>query len=302
MSHELNRVVLGITVIVCTGDIARAELAPTEPDPMATAKLAATTLRLSPSYDFAHVRYTTSSDAEVNTWDLQLKGAQPVATGRGYGVAMIAAYRLTQIDPPAMYRDDTLTLHRFEAGLGGGGMLAPGWSLRGFVSAAYASDLEDAAWNALSVTATSDVLYVLGPSDALTGGLLFISNLDPFPVLPTLGWVHQREGSPFRVELTLPLSARAQYQITPRIRGAAGFELIADSWRQRAAQNSVEVRRFGGATFGELELSASRQVRIQLRAGVQVTSYTLASEMAGVTSDEPTRAGGFGQIAVLLVP
>lgn len=121
-------------------------------------------------------------------------------------------------------------------------------------------------------------------------------------MLPTLGWVHQREGSPFRVEIALPLSARAAYQLSPRIRGATGVELIADNWVQRSGSRNVDVRRFGGSTFGELELTATQMVRIQLRGGMQLTSYTLPSEMAGVTRDGPTRAGGFVQLGVLLVP
>lgn len=179
MSHESKRVcdrrslaLCAIAAVVGTGTLAQADVPQSSttagPDAATAAvvadELVATTVRLSPRYDFAHVLYGASGDGDVGAWDVEAQAAQPVAVGRGYGVALIAGYHLTQLLPEAT--NDTFALHRFEASLGGGGMLAPGWSLRGFLGAAYASDLEDASWKAMSATASSDVLHVVGPSDA----------------------------------------------------------------------------------------------------------------------------------------
>ena len=257
--------------------------------------------RLSPRSDAVLASYTATRGAELTTWDVRVKAGVPVVRGDGYGAGLLAGYGATGLDLAMAGRDEHLTLHRFEATLGGGAGVAPGWSLRGSFGVAQSSDLQDATWSAMQLTSSAMVHRVLGPSDAVIAGLVYTSSAEFLPVLPILGYVHQREGSPFRFDAFLPHHVRAEYELGRRVRGALGIETGGNTWVIQAAQAQLRARRAGGSLFGELELAATELVRFQARAGLSVDRYTLPVQLGG-SDDPPLRAAAFAQLAVVLVP
>jgi hypothetical protein len=267
-----------------------AELAHAEP---ATAVPASR--RLSPRSDAVAASYTATHRAELSTRDLRLKAAAPLVRGDGYGVALLVGYGATQLDVGS--DDQHLVFHRFETTLGGGAALAPGWSLRGSLGAAYASDLQAATWEALQTTSSAMLHRVLGPADAVLVGVIYTSTAELYPVLPMIGYVHQREGSPLRFDVFLPRHVRAEYELGSRLRSALGIEVVGNTWVVQMARNESRARRAGGAVFAELQLAATRLVRIEARLGMSVDRYTLPA-----MGDGSLHAAAVGQLAVIIAP
>jgi hypothetical protein len=229
-----------------------------------------------------------------------MRAAAPLVRGDGYGSALLLGYGATQLDVGP--GDHDFTLHRFEATLAGGGALAPGWSLRGSVGAAYASDLHVATWSALQVTSAAMVHHVLGPSDAVVVGIVYTSTSELYPVLPIIGYVHQREGSALRFDVLLPHHVRAEYELGPQLRAALGIEVVGNTWVVHPAAIELRARRAGGASFGELRLAVSELVCLEARVGVSVDRYTLPAMTGSTTVDQPLRAAAFAQLAVIVAP
>jgi hypothetical protein len=271
-------------------------LAHAEPAPVPAGR------RLSPRTDPVMASYSATRGAEISTQDLRLRAAAPLVRGDGYGIALLLGYGATQLDVGLALLDERLVFHRFESTIGGGAALAPGWSLRGSAGAAYASDLQTATWGALQLTTSVMVHRVLGPADAVIAGVVYTSTSELFPVLPLLGYVHQREGSPLRFDVFLPHHARAEYGLSPRLRGALGLEVVGNTWIIQPARTELHARRAGGAVFGELQLAATQLVRFEARAGVSVDRYTLPTMAGGATVDQPLRAAAFARLAVILAP
>ncbi|HEU4726583.1 MAG TPA: hypothetical protein VFT22_01795 [Kofleriaceae bacterium] len=286
------RALVILALVAQAGGLARAQ--PAGPVPASR--------RLSPRSDAVAASYSASHRDELTTRDLRLRGAAPLVRGDGYGVAVLLGYGATQLDVALPGLDEQLVLHRFEATLGGGAALAPGWSLRGSLGAAYSSDLAAATWDALQVTSSLMVHRVLGPSDAVIAGIIYSSAAELYPVLPSLGYVHQREGSPLRFDVFLPRHARAEYELSPRLRSALGVEVVGNTWVVQMGRTELNARRAGGAAFGELQIAATQLVRLEARLGVSVTHYTLPVMTDGSTRDQPLRAAAFGQLAVIVVP
>ncbi len=259
-------------------------------------------MRLSPRVDAVLVSYMTTLSGDIATRDVIGKAAAPLVRGNGYGVALLGGYAGTHLDTRMSEGDSHLRVHRFEATLGGGGGLAPGWSLRGSLGVAHASDLEAFRWNSLQATLSGSVHHVLGPSDAVVVGLVYTSTAEFFPVLPLIGYVHQRERSPFRLDVFLPRHARVQYALAPRVRGALGIEALGTTWNIHTARGTLDAKRGAGATFAELEFGVTPLIYLQARAGVLVAKYTLPAEQDGVTLERGLRAAGFAQLAVVLAP
>lgn len=262
--------------------------------------------RLAPRNDAMLLSITRTSNGDVVATDLRVKAGVPVFRSARGGAALTLGYTATHLELPMAEPAPDLTLHRFEATLGGGGGFAPDWSLRGALGVAYASDLVSATSRAVTATATASVQRVLGPSDAVSAGLVYLSRSDLFPVLPALGYVHQREGSPLRIDILLPRYARAEYRFAPRATAALGVEFIAGRWAIESKIASqiaeLEVKRLGGVGFAELELQASELVRFQARLGLAFTRYTLPAETAGTTHDGSAQLGGVAQLGVVVVP
>src|SRR5262249_32278219 len=149
---------------------------------------------------------------------LAVKDAVPLVHGAGYGIALLAGYQATWLDAAVPGGDAHLRLHRFEATLAGGGSVAPGWSLAGSFGGAHASDLKQVTWARLQLTTSLTINHELGPSDAVVVGGIYSSTGELSPVLPALGYVHQRRGAPLRIDVLLPHHARVQYAVTPRLR------------------------------------------------------------------------------------
>lgn len=261
--------------------------------------------RLSPRNDAVIASVSATHNGELDTRDLRLKAAAPLVRGDGYGIAMLVGYGATHLDLSTAEGEQHLALHRFDATVAGGAGLAPGWSLRGSLGAAHSSDLQDATWRAVQVTSAAMVHRVLGPSDGLLVGLVYSSAAELFPVLPIVGYVHQREGSPYRFDVFLPRHARAEYELRPWLRGALGVEVIGNNWLVHRADAEVRARRAGGSVFGELQLAATQLLRVEARLGLSVDQYTLPASPAAMgnadmTIDRPLRAAGFAQLAVMI--
>jgi len=143
---------------------------------------------------------------------------------------------------------------------------------------------------------------VLGPSDAVIGGVIYTSSAEFLPVLPILGFVHQREGSLFRFDVFLPRHVRASYELTPRVHGALGIETAGNTWVVQMAQAERRARRAGGSIFAELELGATRIVQVQVRLGMSVDRYTFPAQPGGEPREQPLRAAAFAQLAVVIAP
>lgn len=284
---------LAVVVLVCAGGAAGAE--PSQPPPEPSGR------KLSPRSDAVLASYTATRDADLATWDLRLKAGAPLVRGDGFGVALLADYAATHLALDMPEGDEELTLHRFEATLGGGAGIAPGWSLRGSFGVNYGTDLQRATTDALRVTASAMAHHVLGPSDAVLAGAVYTQADEILPVLPLLGYVHQRDGSPLRIDVFLPHHARAEYALWPRVRGAFGLETFGSTWLLQMAQSQMRARRAGGSLFGELELLATSLVRVQARLGLTVARYTLPAP-DGTPRDFPLRAAGFAQLAIVVEP
>jgi len=287
---------LVLGVIVCTS-VARAETE-TETEAHATVSPGQ---KLSPRTDIVMASYSASHNARLDVRDLRLKAAAPVIMGDGFGVALMTGYDSTQLDN-AIAANDHLTLHCFEAMLGGGVGLAPNWSLRGSVGFSYSSDLQESTWSAVKNTSSAMVHHVIGPSDALVAGLVYTSTSDMSPVLPLLGYVHQRDGSPFRLDIFLPHHVRAEYEFRSRLRGAIGVEASGNTWVLQRAKTEFSARREGGAAFGEFQVGLTAMVHLEARAGMSMDRYTIPMQPDGVPLKQPMRASAFGQLSVVVAP
>jgi hypothetical protein len=248
------------------------------------------------------VSYAATHNADLTTGDLRLKAAAPLVRGDAFGIALLAGYGLTHLDLATEALDRQLTLHRFEGTLGGGVGLAPGWSLRGSFAIAHASDLRDTTWSALQVTSSAMVHRVIGPSDAVIAGAVYTSSAEFLPLLPILGYVHQREGSPLRVDVFLPHHARVEYELRPRLRTALGVETAGNTWIVHSGSSELRARRAGGAVFGEIQLGATRLVTFEARVGLSVDRYTFPTELDGGLRNHGLRAAGIAQLAVVIAP
>lgn len=281
-----------LALVAYAGGLARAE-----PDTEVPASR-----RLSPRSDAIGASYTVTYRPELSTGDLRLRAAAPLVRGDGYGMALLAGYGATQLDVDLDELHEHLVFHRFEATLGGGAGLAPGWSLRGSLGAAYSSDLRAATWGALQVTSSAMVHRVLGAADAFLAGVIYSSAGELYPVLPAIGYVHQRAGSPLRIDVFLPHHARAEVALGPRLRSALGIEVVGDTWVAQGAAVALRSRRAGGAVFGELQVAVTGLVRLEARVGLSVDRYVLPVMADGSTVEQPLRAAAFVQTAVILVP
>lgn len=260
--------------------------------------------RLSPRNDAVLASLATIHNDAYSVSDLRLKAAAPIARGEHYGVALMLNYDATRIEMPDMPVGDHLTLHKFEAMLGGGTAVATDWSLRGSFGVSHSSDLVDSTWQAVAVTSSAMLHHVVSPSDAIVFGVAYTSTSTFFPVLPLLGYVHQRAGSPFRLDIFLPHHARAEYMLSRRLRGALGLEAAGDTWTVHLARAHGEqlATREGGATFAELSFAATDLIHIEARAGVSVDRYALPRPMDDVVEDQPLRAASFAQLLVVVAP
>jgi hypothetical protein len=266
--------------------------------------------RLSPRNDMIAASYATTHTDEVTTRDFRLRVAAPLVRGDGYGGALMLGYGATHLEIGLDQLDEEIALHRFEAGFAGGGGLAPGWSLRAALTAAYSSDLQQATWSAVQGTAAVMVQHVLGPSDALVIGAAYSSVGELYPVLPILGYVHQRVGSPLRLDVFLPRYARVEYALSALLTGAIGLETSGNTWIVEGPRGEVQAKRAGGAAFGALQVAATRLLRFEARLGVSVeretlpvTSSAAMGPMATMTTiDQPLHAAAFAQLLLSVVP
>lgn len=256
--------------------------------------------RLSPRADGVMAAYAASYDGELTTRDLRLKGGVPLLRGDGYGVGLLLGYGATHLDVATDERHDGFELHRFEATLGGGATLAPGRSLRASIGTAYASDLHAGTWDALQLTSSAMVHWVLGEDDAVLIGAVYTSTAEFLPVLPVIGYVHQHDGSRFRFEMFLPRHIRAEYELHPCVRGALGIETLGNTWR--LTMQSARVRRAGGSLFGEVAFPMTSRMRLEARVGLAVARYEVPAAASGAMLDDSLRPAGFAQLALLLVP
>lgn len=258
--------------------------------------------RLSPRSDAALASFTATRNGALAARDLRLKAGAPIVRGDGYGAGLLVGYGSTHLDIAMAGLDRELALHRFDVTLGGGAGFAPGWSLRGSVGVSHGSDLHDTDWTDLQLTSSASVHHVLGDSDAIVVGVVYTSSAELLPVLPMLGYVHHRDGSRFRLDVFLPRHARGEYALRHWARVALGVEAMGDTWNLQVAGAERHVRRAGGSVFGELQLLATAMIRVQARAGLSVESYTVPSAPDGAVREQPLRAAGIAQLAVLIAP
>jgi hypothetical protein len=256
--------------------------------------------RLSPRSDGALASFTATRNGAITARDLRLKAGAPIVRGDGYGAGILVGYGSTHLDIAMANLDRELGLHRFDVTLGGGASLAPGWSLRGSVGVSHGSDLHDADWTDLQLTSSMMVHHVLGPSDAIVAGVAYTSSAELLPVLPILGYVHQRDGSRFRLDVFLPRHVRGEYALRRWVHVALGVETMGDTWILQMAGGEQRLRRAGGSVFGELQLLATTMLRVQARAGLSVESYTVPSAADGAVREQPLRAAGIAQLAVII--
>ena len=276
--------------------VSAADAAP-EPESVVT-----TARKLSPRTDGVMAAYSATYDGELATRDLRLRGGVPLVRGDGFGVGLLLGYSATHLSFDAGGHDDDLELHRYEATLGGGATLAPGRSLRVSIGTAYASDLRASTWSALQLTSSAMVHWVLGPDDAVIVGAVYTSTAELAPVLPLLGYVHQRDGSRFRFDVFLPRHIRAEYELHPRVRGSLGIEAVGNTWAVHEMRSQELVRRSGGVAFGELGFSLTRLMRLEARVGLSVMRHTLPAAASAAMLEQSLRPAGFAQLAVLLTP
>lgn len=272
--------------------------APRPPEPAAAAEAR----KLSPRTDAVMAAYSAMYDGELTTQDLRVRAGAPLVRGDSFGLGLLLGYGATHWGFTTDGDDDGLTLHRFEATLGGGGALVPGRSLRVSLGTAYASDLRDATWSALQLTSSAMVHWVLGPDDAIVIGAVYTSTAELLPVLPILGYVHQRNGSPFRLDIFIPKHIRAEYELHPCIRGAVGVEILNNTWIAQWMQSQETVKRVGGTMFGELAFRLTPRIRLEARLGLAVMRHTLPGALADAMREHAVRPASFAQLALLFVP
>jgi hypothetical protein len=294
VAHHYTRAVprlIALAALACASGVATAE--PTPPVPAGR--------RLSPRSDAVLASCTATLNAELAAYDFRLRAGVPLLRGDGYGVALLGGYGATRLDVALPDLEPELTLHRFEAILGGGAAIAAGWSLRGSFGLAHSSDLRDSTWSALQVTSSAMAHHVLGPADAVIVGIIYSQSAELSPVLPILGYVHQREASPFRIDIFLPHHVRAEYELTPRLRGALAIETAGSTWVLQMGPAERRARRAGGSLFGEIDLSATQLVRLEARLGLSIDRYTLP-QLDGSPREQPLRAAAIAQLSILIVP
>lgn len=258
--------------------------------------------RLSPRADMVLASVANTHNSALDASDLRIKAAAPLAVGDSYGLALLLNYGMTELTFPSGHSDEILKLHKFETMVGGGVGLADDWSLRGSAGVAHSSDLHDTSWDAVQMTACAMLHHVVGPSDAIVFGGVYTSTSPTIPVIPLLGYVHQREGSPFRLDVFLPHHVRAEYALTSWLHGAVAMEASGDTWAVQMAKSQLKASREGGAGFAELQWLITKMIHLEARAGVSVDKYTLPMQVDGATHDQPLRASSFGQLSVVVAP
>ena len=300
-------VVVSIALAIAAGEVS-ADDAPGAPRPAEPATAGTDTRKLSPRSDAVMAAYAVMYDGTLTTQDLRAKAGAPLVRRDGFGLGLLFGYGLTHWGlpmrggSPGDDGDHDLALHRFEVTLGGGGTLAPGRSVRASIGTAYASDLRDPTWSALQVTSSAMVQWVLGPDDAIAVGAVYTSTAEFLPVLPMLAYVHQRDGSRFRLDIFIPRHVRAEYQLSPRLRGALGIEVLGNTWIAQWQQSQQTVRRAGGTAFGELGVGLTARTRLEVRLGLSVMRHTLPAELADAMLEHSLRPAGFAQLALLFAP
>jgi hypothetical protein len=258
--------------------------------------------RLSPRTDIVMASMATTHNAALDVRDLRLKAAAPLVRGDGYGLALLMNYGATWLSYLVGSASEQLTLHRFEAMVGGGAGLADNWSLRGSFGVSHSSDLRDSTWDALQATACMMLHRVVTPSDAVMVGAVYTSAAQLFPVLPLFAYVHQAPGSPFRFDLFLPHHVRAEYALSQRWRSAAGVEAFGDTWSVHMGRAPIQAGREGGTVFGELQLQLTRMLHAEARAGMSVERYSLPMELDGEIHEQRFRPSTFGQFSLVVAP
>lgn len=281
--------------------VVAAALGTARADTVESEDLASAERRLAPRSDSVFVSVSQIQRDSVSSRDVRLSAGVPVLRIRGVGVGVFLRYATTWIDSERRL-PETLSLHRFDAQLGGGGRLAAGWSLRGALGVTYASDLNlpGLPGEGFQMTTALILRRVLGPSDAWVAGLSYSSGSNLFPVLPILGYVHQRAASPFRFEAMLPRHVRVVYQLTPRLHGALAVEAHGDKWLVRGMNRPLDARREGGSAFGEIGLAVYGPLRLDGRFGMSFDSYTLPDAMTGTSDDLPLAASAFAQLLLVV--
>jgi hypothetical protein len=273
---------------------ARADTTIENEDPASAAR------RLSPRNDAVYLSLFQIYQPSLSSRDIRVSVGAPVLRGDGYGVALFQRYAATWIDGDQLA--DGLVLHRFDLMLGGGGRLAPGWSLRGALGVSYASDLQldGVAARAFGLTTAALVHHPLGSNDAIIFGVAYASNSSLYPVLPILGYVHQSPGSRFRFDAQLPHHVRISYDLTPRLQAALGLEVHGDKWLVRGMHALLDTRRDGGSAFAELGVVATGSVRVDVRLGISVDRYTLPDAMTDTSHEGSLGLSGFAQLLAVV--
>jgi len=300
--RAMTREVLGLALVASLSGAARAESSRSQ-EPVSAEDAASTDRRLSPRNDVVYLSIWQIHDDLLASRDVRISAGAPLLRGDGYGIGVFQRYATTWIDSDELL-PRALVLHRFDLMLGGGVRLAPGWSLRGAAGVTYASDLHehDLSWQPFQLTVAALVRHPLGPSDAWTAGVAYSSGSSVYPWLPTLGYVHQRAGAPFRFDALLPHHVRAVYDLTPRWYGALGIEVHGDRWLAHGMRQSVDTRRDGGAIFGELGVAAIGAVHVECRLGLSVDRYTLPDAMTDTGHKLSLRPAAFAQLLAVVAP
>jgi hypothetical protein len=257
--------------------------------------------RLSPRSDAVYLSVWQMHRSSMDSRDVRAGLGVPIVRGDGYGLVLLGKYGATWIDDTAQPSRD-LQLHRFELMAGGGMRLAPGWSFRGAIGEAHGSDLHAGSAEALQLTIAASVHHIFSDREAWTAGLVYSETSSFFPLLPTLGFVHQAAGAPFRFDMLLPRHVRVGYQLTTELHIALGLEAHGDKWLVQSKQPRVFTERSGGAIFAELGVAVTSLLRIDGRLGVSFDSYTLPDMTTGGTRDLPLAASSFAQIIAAVVP
>jgi len=273
---------------------ARADSSPETEDAATAAR------RLAPRNDSVYLSIYKIYEPSLSSRDVRVGVGAPVLRGDGYGVGLFQRYAATWIEGDQL--PDELVLHRFDVMLGGGGRLAPGWSLRGALGVSYGSDLQlgGVASAAFGVTTAALVHHALGPSDAIIFGAAYASSSSFYPVLPIIGYVHQRAGSRFRFDAQLPHHVRVSYDLTPRLQAALGLEVHGDKWLVHGTRAQLDTRRDGGSAFAELGVAVAGPVRLDVRVGISVDRYTLPDVMTDTSHEGALAISGFAQLLAVV--
>lgn len=274
-----------------------------DPAPASDANTEADDRRLTPRADLVYLTAWQLRDAQVGSRDVRVAVGEPLARGPGYGVGVFQRYAATWLDR-GPYLSRSLTLHQFDLMVAGSDRLAPGWSVFGVLDVGYAAELRAGVpWgSAVHGTAAAVLQYALGRSDAIVLGSVYSSSSSLFAVLPILGYVHQREGSAFRLDVQLPDHLRGVYALAPRWELALGAELHSDLWSVPGMHRTLEVERDGVATFVELGFLATPSLRVEARGGLSIDSYRLPDFASDTTRELDLRAAPFAQVQVVLLP